>query len=521
VPQLRSFTEDGPWELDLDHLAWRQGLVETRRQVRDQVPDLVRHRRWPPGLRMLEAAGLLGWPVAAWATTERRRGGVESRAGISRRLRRAFERLGPTYIKLGQIISSGEGLLPSELVVEFRSLRDRVAAEPFAVVERIVEAELGRPLAELFSWFSTEPVAAASIAQVHLATLRTGEEVAVKVQRPDIARLVERDLAVMAWIAPLLARRVDAIKVMNLPGLIELFAETIVEELDFRLEAENMVDIATMLDAAGQDAIVVPRPHPTLVTPRVLVMERLSGFEFTDVAGMRAAGVDTSAVVRACMVSFMEGAMIFGVFHGDLHGGNLFVRPDGRVALLDYGITGRLAEDRRLAFLKMMMGSMSGDQMLQIVALRDLGALPPDTDLEAFLRDVPQPQPVDAANMDPAEMMDQMRQMTKSLVTHGMRIPKELLLFMKDMMFIDGAMATLAPDVSILSEMLHVTEYFSQTYGDRILGEIGLDPRSFALDTSMFEAMGMGSDLESVTHRDMQKMREDMQRAMQEARRKH
>src|SRR5207237_7680004 len=139
-----------------------------------------------------------------------------------------------------------------------------------------------------------------------------------------------------------LVGRIPVAALANPPALVELFAETIVEELDFRLEAANMLDIAGVFALTGQRAIVVPRPHPTLVTRRVLVMERLDGFSFDDVEGMHAAGIDTSAVVRAGLVAVLEGAVLFGVFHGDLHGGNLVVLADRRVALLDYGLTGRV-----------------------------------------------------------------------------------------------------------------------------------------------------------------------------------
>jgi ubiquinone biosynthesis protein len=278
--------------------------------------------------------------------------------GLSRRLRVSAETLGPTYIKLGQIISAGEGLFPEELVREFKLCRDRVPAEPWDVVERVVVEELGRPLEEVFSSFERTPLAAA----VHRpgpphATLTTGEPVVVKVQRPQVATLVRADLRVMSWIAPALVGRIPVAALANPPALVELFADTISEELDFRLEAENMLDVARVLADLGQRHFVVPRPHPTLVTRRLLVMERLSGFAFDDVAGMREAGVDTETVVRTGMIGFLEGAMIHGIFHGDLHGGNLFVQPDGRTALLDYGITGRLSETKRLAFLRLLMGA--------------------------------------------------------------------------------------------------------------------------------------------------------------------
>ena len=259
--------------------------------------DLITPRRFPPGRRGVVVAARLARAVGPWLW-RRKRGRAEGAAGIadlSRRLRLAAELLGPTFIKLGQIISSGEGLFPPELVEEFKRCRDQVPAEPFDVVRATVEAELGRPLEEVFASFDRSPIAAASIAQVHAARLHTGEDVVVKVQRPDVGRLVHTDLRAMAWLAPHLVGRIPVAALANPPALVELFADTIVEELDFRIEAANMLDVAAMLHDLGQDGYVVPRPHPELVTRRVLVMQRLDGFKFDDVAGMREAGVDTAA----------------------------------------------------------------------------------------------------------------------------------------------------------------------------------------------------------------------------------
>ena len=139
----------------------------------------------------------------------------------------------------------------------------------------------------MFASVEHTPLAAASIAQVHAATLRDGTPVVIKVQRPAVARRVRQDLAVMAWVAPHLVGRIPVAALANPPALVELFAETIVEELDFRLEADNMLDVATTFAELGQRSFVVPRPHPTLVTRRMLVMERVDGFNFADVAGMR------------------------------------------------------------------------------------------------------------------------------------------------------------------------------------------------------------------------------------------
>jgi ubiquinone biosynthesis protein len=521
---LGAFTEHGPWTVDPDAMAWRRGLDRVRTATAAEVPKLTRRRRLPPGGRVVTVGWRLGSALVAWYVGARRKGDESaSRRDLSARLQRAFERNGPTYIKLGQILSSGEGIFPEELVTEFKKLRDKVRAEPFETVRAVVEGDLGRPLEEVFASFDRTPVAAASIAQVHAATLKTGESVVVKVQRPQVASLVRRDLAAMSWIAPVLVGRIPISALANPPALVELFAETIVEELDFRLEAENMLDIARILATTNQRAMVVPRPHATLVTRRVLVMERLDGFSFDDVEGMKAAGIDTSAVVRAGMVAFLEGAVLFGVFHGDLHGGNLFVMEDGRVALLDYGITGRLTEERRLAFLRLLMGGTSNDVRIQLAALRDLGALPPDTDLEQLIVDLKLEggEVLDPTEMSPDELMAQIREITKSLLGIGARMPKELMLFVKDMLFLDGALGTLAPDVDLFAEITQVAGYFAEQHGERIAKDIGLDPRKMEVDVSgMRASMGLKDDVTGITHRELQERRAIIRKRMEEHRKR-
>ncbi|HET6874932.1 MAG TPA: AarF/UbiB family protein [Acidimicrobiales bacterium] len=518
-----SFSEHPPWVIDPESLIWRVGSDRRRRATAAQVPRLLRRRRLPPGRRVVKVAIELGKALGGWYLVDRRAARREgrpelSRAGLSRRLRQAFQGLGPTYIKLGQILSSGEGLFPAELVTEFRLLRDRVPAESFDTVRAVVEADLGETIEEVFSEFDTVPLAAASIAQVHAATLRTGERVVVKVQRPTVTSTVTRDLAAMSWIAPYLIGRIPVSALANPPALVELFAETIVEELDFRLEADNMLDVAAVFAATGQRSVVVPRPHPTLVTRRVLVMERLSGFSFDDVDGMKAAGIDTTEVVRALMISFLEGAIIHGVFHGDLHGGNLFVQPDGKVALLDYGITGRLDEGKRHAFLRMMMGGTINDPKMQLAALRDLGALPPDTDLDAVIRDLGIDQPVkDPTQMSPDELLSEIRDVVKRLLAYGARFPKVLMLYVKDLLFVDGALATLAPDVDLFEEITHVAMYFTERYGEKIAVEVGIDPRERELDLDSFRAqLGVTSEVESMSYRELQERRELIRKRMEE-----
>src|SRR4051812_11004082 len=518
---IGSFTESGPWVVDPDAMPWRHDLERLRTQARDQVPRGIETGHLPPIGRLVRVVGRVGAAVGLWALGDRRRGGADSRKGLSRRLRIAFGHLGPTYIKLGQIISGGEGLFPEELVAEFKLLRDRVPPEPFEAVRRVVELDLGRSLDDVFSSFDRRPLAAASIAQVHAARLRTGEDIVVKVQRPQIARLVREDIEAMGWLAPHLTGRIPVAALANPPALIELFAETIVEELDFRLEAENMLDIARVLAETNQRATIVPRPHPTLVTRRMLVMERLDGIPWDDVQAMHKAGVDTEAVLHAGLVSFMEGAMLFGVFHGDLHGGNLMVRPDGRTVLMDFGITGRLDESKRMAFLMLLVSATSGDTMGQLRALRDLGAFPPDTDLQAVFRDLGLDRTIDPTALSADELVHELQDLTKKLLAYGARAPKELMLFVKNMMFLDGAIARLAPDLDILAEIQQVHAEIALRHGARLAAELGLDPEvanQFDME-AIKAAMGVPG-VESLTYREVQERRDVVRRRLEEKRKR-
>jgi len=522
APDVASFgfSDEGPWVVDPDEMPWRRDIDQLRARNRAQVPAWLETSHLPPLRRLAAVVGRVGAALGVWALRERRR--PTSRAGLSRRLRVAFAHLGPTYIKLGQIISGGEGLFPEELVAEFKHLRDRVPPEPFDVVRRTVEVELGRSLDDVFEHFERIPIAAASIAQVHAARLRTGEDVVVKVQRSTIAGTVRRDIEAMAWLAPRLVGRIPVAALANPPALVELFAETIVEELDFRLEAQNMLDVARVLAETDQRAMLVPRPHPTFVTRRVLVMERLSGIAWDDVEAMKDAGVDTEAVLHAGLVGFMEGAMLYGVFHGDLHGGNLMVQPDGRTVLLDFGITGRLDEAKRLAFLTLLVGATSGDTMGQLRALRDLGAFPAGTDLDRVFRDLDLDQTVDPTTLSADELVHWLQDLTKKLLGYGARAPKELMLFVKNMMFLDGAIARLAPELDILEEIQQVHAEIAARHGARLAADLGIDPAlaaQFDVD-AIKAAMGLSPDVEKLTYRDVQARREVIRSKLEEKRRK-
>ena len=509
-----AFSESGPWILDPTEIRWSNGLVALRESVKAEVPILIRNRFAPPLGRCLSAGGRVGWALVAWKLRESRSEGPVSRAALARRLREAFESLGPAYIKVGQILSTGASFLPQEVVDEFKRCRDEVAPEPFDVIKSVIEEDLGRPLEEVFSSFDRDSLAAASIAQVHAATLITGERVVVKVQRARVSESVHHDIAAMAWIARKLVGRIPAAALANLPALVEFFAETILEEMDFRLEAENMLDIAKVLRDGGQTIIVVPRPHPELVTRRVLVMERLEGFNCVDIEAIERAGIDTEEVLASLMIAFFEGALIYGVFHGDIHGGNFLIMPDGRVALLDYGITGRLQEKERIAFLR--MGMLANDRRGQLEAFRDLGAFGDDIDIDELMRVLNVEQPdtdrKDSTKMSPQEVTSGMQETLNELLALGGRLPKPLMLYLKDMIFFDSATAELAPDINVFNHITRIFGYLAQRHGATIAEQIGVEPALNPFDlTRLKESMGLDEEAaEALTHRDLVAQRKEM-----------
>ena len=505
---IGSFSANPPWSMNGAELPWTDEIPQLRRALAREIPRLTKAPKLPPVGRALTVTRHIGGGLLPWLVAER--GRSKSRSGLARRLRIAAETLGPTYIKLAQIISAGEGVFPPELVSECKKCRDQVPAVPYTEIVDIVEADLGKPLFQVFSSFDAKPIAAASIAQVHGAVLRTGEPVIVKVQRPGIEQVVKRDLKVLAWLAPFLVGRIPVSALANPPALVELFTETIVEELDFRLEASNMLDVAQVFVKLGRPGFVVPRPHPTLVTERVLVMERLSGFGFDDAVGIKAAEIDTHEVIRTAMLGFLEGAFLHGIFHGDLHGGNLFVLEDGRIGLVDFGITAHLTDTERLAFLRMMMTATTNDVVGQISALRDLGALPPDTDVAAVVKDLGlDGPPVDPTAMQPEELVKELQRLIKALLGYGARLPKPLMLYIKNLIFIDGAIATLAPELDMFAVVTNIATHFATTHGPTIASQLGMPPESWEVDPEGLKA-GFGVDpneTKTLTYADLKERR--------------
>jgi ubiquinone biosynthesis protein len=246
-------------------------------------------------------------------------------------------------------------------------------------------------------------------------------------------------------------------------------------------------------------------------------MERFEGFGFDDVEAMQAAGIDTEEVVRIGMRGFTVGCMIHGIFHGDLHGGNLLVLPDGRIGLLDFGITARMTPLQRNAFLRLMMTGSSGDIRGQLVAFRDLGALPPDTDLDEVYLELGLDQAaVDPTSMTQEQLVGEIQKVIKALLGYGARLPKILMLYVKNLMFLDGAIARLAPDLDILGEFANLSIHMATTYGEHIAADLGVATSDLTVDPEAIKASFgiVDPEMAELTYADLQARRDVIRRRL-------
>lgn len=486
LPELDALVERSEWlrgrpGLEAEVLRWHRTLGAERDRITGEAAALATPRldRIPLGALLLVCARFLWLSVTGLigraGTGRRGRGrGRPSEPAAVRRSRRLVQAGGPAYVKLGQLIATAKGALPDAWTEAFAWCRDEVPSLEPGVAEAVIDAEIGHRRAETFEWLDPAPVAAASIAQVHLARLADGTEVAVKVQRPGLRRRFEADIRALAVIALVADRVSKRARIANLPGFVELFAQLVLEELDFRLEALNMGEIGLANEDAGLGHIRVPRPIPGLVTSRVLVMERVPGIRYTD-AALAHPELDGQRIVRLAVQGVLEHALLYGVFHGDLHAGNVLIDDDGNFSLVDFGIAGRLDAAQRAALVRLVIGFARNDFAAQVAAVADLGALPPGIDLAplvaqfaeestAMLEAIDRP----LSQLDFTTLTAQVSRAIRLLAEHRFRQPKELVLFSKNLLYLNGLCNAFAPDINLLSEIAPVFLYFQTKYPKEI-----------------------------------------------------
>ncbi len=354
-------------------------------------------------------------------------------------LRRAFERLGPTYVKLGQLVASGEALFPERYSEEFRALLDRVPPFDFAHVSATIERELGAPVDELFEELDPEPMAAASIAQVHAARLPDGREVVVKVQRPGIGELAACDVAVMRLIARIASKVSLHARRANVLAVIEDFETNLAIELDFGNENARMREFNDVMRAMGTDSVAAPVVHEELSGPRVLTMERFTGWRLDDTQAIVSSPYDAEERLLTGIRAWFQTLILRGFFHGDVHAGNFMLLTDGRIGYLDFGIVGVFDDAQKKNVLEYVIGFQQRDFGRVAAAMVAMGTVsdPNDVDLPRLGADL---EVAYAPLVDPDESF-KMRDLLPSIIrvsrAHGLRMPRDLVLVTKQLVYLD------------------------------------------------------------------------------------
>jgi ubiquinone biosynthesis protein len=410
--------------------------------------------------------------------------GQPADASSARRLWRsacgAMEEAGGTFVKLGQVLSTRPDLLPPEAITEFSGLQDRVTPAPAGAVEALLAEELGASPVDVFDEFAPQPLAAASIAQVYRARLKTGEQVVVKVQRPAIREPVERDLDILMNMARTLEARAAWARDFGVVELAEGFAEALREELDFRVEARNTATVATSLDAqhsGGKQALVrVPRVFSQFSTSRVLVIEWLDGVNVREAGPLLdELGLDRVALARALLRCFLRQILRDGTFHADPHPGNVMVLRDGSLALIDFGSVGRLDPIQQSALQRMLIALERRDALMLADALLDIAQARPQADEERLERALAH---FMAQRLGPGMPMgaEVFKELFAVLFEFGLAFPPVVGGVFRALVTLQGTLLCLAPEFQMVDEARAMgAEWMREMLAPRSLRKAGAD----------------------------------------------
>lgn len=381
------------------------------------------------------------------------------------RLARALEQLGPTFVKLGQLMSTRADLIGQDVALALADLQDKVPAFPTKSVYKIIEEQLGKPVSELFASFEDKAAAAASIAQVHFAVLPTGAPVAVKVLRPHIEEAFARDVALFYWLGGLIEWWYPELRRFKFAEVTKTFEEMIRFELDLRFEAGAAVELRENLKS--DHGFYIPQVHWGHTSGRVLTLERVTGIPINDVAAIRAANHDPAKLVDIIAISFFEQVFRDGFFHADMHPGNMFVLPNGQIALVDFGIMGRIDKKSRVYLAQILHGFLTEDYYNLAKVHFDAGFVPAHKSVESFaLAMMAVAKPILGHSLNEISVARLLGQLFTTAETFEMEAQPQLLLLQKNMMLVEGVGRMLNPQVN----MWKVVKPLSEAWAEKNLG---------------------------------------------------
>ena len=366
------------------------------------------------------------------------------RPGDPEELARELEKLGPTFVKLGQLLSTRPDLLPTRYIEALAKLQDDLEPFPYEDVVRIVEEELGGRISKLFASFERVPLASASLGQVHHAVMRDGRHVAVKVQRPGIRERMSEDLEMLAELAEFVDEHSELGRRWEFAGLVAQFRESLVRELDYRQEARNLETLARHLE--GLDRIVVPLPVADFTSSRVLTMDFVRGLKVTSVSPLRRVDLDGAALSEQLFRAYLEQILVHGFFHADPHPGNVFLTDDDRVALIDLGMVAHVSPHLRDQLLKLIIAISNGmgDEAAEVAW--QIGEPLPDADRDGVRREIAALVAWnEGLTVKDIQVGRVVLEITRLSGAHGLRVPADLAMLGKALLNLDKVARTLHP----------------------------------------------------------------------------
>lgn len=375
----------------------------------------------------------------------------ENIAKLSRgeRLRLALEELGPTFIKMGQILSTRSDILPKNIIKELEKLQDKAPAFSFDEVKSVIQNEFGESLEEAYAEFEPTPLAAASIAQVHKALLWSGKTVVVKVQRPGIEKIIAQDMRILEDIAKFVDNHTKYGKIYNFTKMVEDFKKRLEEELDFRIEGENAEKFKK--NFLKDKKVKIPSIIWTHTTRRVLTMEYIGGIPLNDFNAIDEAGLDRGAIARNLAKSVLNQILRDGFFHGDPHPGNIMVLEDGTIAFLDFGMVGSLSPERKRQFSKMLLGIVYKNSRMIIESIIDLNAVTLNVNMKKLEKDINNLR--DRYVEIPLEKLkvgEVLNGIFDLVFSYNIVIPNEFNMLAKSLITLEGIVEKLDPKISVL-----------------------------------------------------------------------
>jgi ubiquinone biosynthesis protein len=392
-----------------------------------------------------------------------------SRKPRAQRLREALEELGPIFVKFGQVLSTRPDLLPEDIALELIRLQDKVPPFPGEQAVQVIETAYGKPIGQIFSTFDPTPVASASVAQVHFATLEDGSEVAVKVLRPGIERTIARDLDLLYTIARLARRYSRDARRLRPVEVVDQFRRTLYDELDLRREAANASQLRANFD--GSELLYVPAVHWDYTRREVFVMERIHGIPVSDIEGLKAAGIDLGHLSNNGVEIFFTQAFRDGFFHADMHPGNIFVSPDGRYCAVDFGIMGTLSDADKLYLAQNFVAFFNRDYRAVAEAHVRAGWVPADTAVEEFegaIRAVCEP--IFAKPIKDISFGRLLMHLFQTARRFEMEVQPQLVLLQKTLFQIEGLGRRLYPDLDLwVTAKPYLENWMRTQYGPRAL----------------------------------------------------